>query len=176
MIAAASQQEAKDGLGIHYEVGSATNLKHFRDCEIDLVIAVFLFNYLTIAQTQECMAEITRLLRPEGRFLFSIPHPCFPYMREAAYPLYFQNEDGYFSKRDQLFPGRMWKKDGSWVDVQLIHKTLEDYFDALKSAGFRAMPTLKELHVTSEHVALDEAFFSPLIDLPLHLVIQVSRG
>jgi hypothetical protein len=59
--------------------------------------------------------------------------------------------------------------------VQLIHKTLEDYFDALKNAGFNTMPTLKELRVTPEHIALDESFFSPLVDLPLHLAIQVWR-
>ncbi|MDR9898760.1 class I SAM-dependent methyltransferase [Aetokthonos hydrillicola Thurmond2011] len=174
MIAAASEQELKDGLGIHYEVGNATNLKQFGDREIDLVISVFVFSYLTIAQTQESMAEVRRVLSPGGRFLLCIPHPCFPYIREPAYPLYFQTGDGYFSKRDQLFPGRMWKKDGSWVDVQLLHKTLEDYFDALKRAGFDTMPTLKELRVTSEHIALDQSFFGPLIDLPLHLVIQVA--
>ncbi|MBR8835843.1 MAG: class I SAM-dependent methyltransferase [Stigonema ocellatum SAG 48.90 = DSM 106950] len=176
MIAAASQQEVKNALGIHYEVGCATNLNHLGDCEFDLVIAVFLFNYLTIAQTRECMGEIIRVLRPGGRFVFSVPHPSFPYMREAAYPLYFQAENtGYFSKRDQQFPGRIWKRDGSWLDVQLIHKTLEDYFDALQSAGFNTMPTIKELRVTSEHMALDESFFGSLIDLPLHLALRVSN-
>ena len=176
MIAAAAQQEVKDSLGINYEVGCATNLKQFGNCEIDLVIAVFLFNYLTMEQTRECMAEVIRILRPGGRLIFSVPHPCFPYMREAGYPCYFQVEGtSYFSKRDRQFPGRVWKRDGSWLDVQLIHKTLEDYFDALKSVGFNTILTLRELRITREHIALDESFFSPLIDLPLHLAIQVSR-
>jgi ubiquinone/menaquinone biosynthesis C-methylase UbiE len=176
MITAARLQESEDSLGIKYEVGCATNLKQFGDGEIDLVVAVFLFNYLTIAQMQECMTEVARVLRPGGRFVFSIPHPSFPYMREPAYPFYFQVEDrGYFSKRDQLFPGRIWKRDGSWLNVQLIHKTLEDYFNSLKIAAFNTMPILQELRVTSEHIALDESFFSPLLDLPLHLAIQVSR-
>ncbi|MEH2297965.1 MAG: methyltransferase domain-containing protein [Nostoc sp.] len=175
MIAAANLQELEDPLGISYEVGCATNLKQFNDGEIDLVVAVFLFNYLTISQTQECMAEVARILRPGGRFVFSVPHPSFPYMREAAYPFYFQVEGtGYFSKRDQQFPGRIWKRDGSWLNVQLIHKTLEDYFNALKIAGFNTMPILQELRVTPEHIALDESFFSPLLDQPLHLAIQVS--
>ncbi len=51
MIEAARLQESKDTLGIKYEVGCATNLQQFNDGEIDLVVAVFLFNYLTIAQT-----------------------------------------------------------------------------------------------------------------------------
>jgi ubiquinone/menaquinone biosynthesis C-methylase UbiE len=176
MIEAARMQEVEDTLGIDYEVGCATNLSQFGDGEIDLVVAVFLFNYLTIAQTQQCMAEVARILRPGGRFVFSVPHPSFPYMREAAYPFYFEVEKtGYFSKRDQQFPGRIWKRDGSWLNVQLVHKTLEDYFDALKSADFNTMPTLRELRVTPEHIVLDESFFGPLFDMPLHLAIQVSR-
>ncbi len=51
MIAAANLQEVENALGISYEAGCATNLKQFDDGEIDLVVAVFLFNYLTIAQT-----------------------------------------------------------------------------------------------------------------------------
>jgi hypothetical protein len=97
-------------------------------------------------------------------------------MREAKYPFYFQIEGaGYFSSRDQQFPGRIWKRDSSWLDVQLVHKTLEDYFNALNNAGFNTMPNLRELRVTPEHVAMDHSFFSPLIDFPLHLAIQVSR-
>jgi 2-polyprenyl-3-methyl-5-hydroxy-6-metoxy-1,4-benzoquinol methylase len=177
MIEAARLQESKDALGIEYRVGCATNLKQFKNEEFDLVVAVFLFNYLTIAQTQECMTEVARILRPGGKFVFSVPHPSFPYMREAAYPFYFQVEgQGYFSKRDQLFPGRIWKRDGSWLNVQLVHKTLEDYFNSLKIASFNTMPILKELHVTPEHIALDEAFFHPLLDIPLHLAVQVLKS
>ncbi|RCJ16029.1 methyltransferase type 11 [Nostoc sp. ATCC 43529] len=176
MIEGATLQEVEDALGISYEVGCATNLKQFNDGEIDLVVAVFLFNYLTIAQTEECMTEVARVLRPGGRFVFSVPHPSFPYMREPGYPFYFEVEGkGYFSKRDRQFPGRIWKRDGSWLNVQLIHKTLEDYFNAFKIAGFNTMPILQELRVTPEHIALDESFFSPLLDQPLHLAIQVSR-
>ncbi|WP_414574917.1 methyltransferase domain-containing protein [Anabaena sp. CCY 9402-a] len=176
MIEAARLQEKQNPLGINYEIGCSTNLKQFGNGEIDLVVAVFLFNYLTIAQTQECMAEVARILRPGGRFIFSVPHPSFPYMREATYPFYFQVDgNGYFSKRDQQFPGRIWKRDGSWLNVQLIHKTFEDYFNSLNVAGFNTMPVIKELRVTPEHIALDESFFSPLLDLPLHLAIQVSK-
>lgn len=176
MIEAARSQESQEGLDIQYEVGCATDLSQFGDRQLDLVVAVFLFNYLTTEQTQQCMAEVSRILRPGGRFIFSVPHPAFPYMRQPEYPFYFQVDGaGYFSQRDRQFPGRIWKRDGSWLDVQLVHKTLEDYFNALKAAGFNTMPTLRELRVLPEHVALDPSFFTPLIDYPLHLAVQVSR-
>lgn len=176
MIEAAQHQEQKEGQGINFEVGCATDLQRFSEHSFDLVVAVFLFNYLTLAQTQQCMVEIFRVLSPHGRFVFSIPHPAFPYMRQAEYPFYFQvDSNNYFSGRDLQFPGRIWKRDGSWLNVQLVHKTIQDYFEALQNAGFSKMPTLQELRVKPEHVALDSTFFGPLVDFPLHLAIKVSR-
>jgi 2-polyprenyl-3-methyl-5-hydroxy-6-metoxy-1,4-benzoquinol methylase len=176
MIEAACAQETNESLGICYETGCATDLTQFADGEFDLVTAVFLFNYLNVTQMYQCMTEVRRILRPGGRFIFSVPHPAFPYMREADYPFFFKvNQNSYFSGRDTLFPGRIWKRDGSWLDVQLVHKTLQDYFEGLQSAGFSTMPVLKELHVTPEHLQIDPAFFEPIADLPLHLAFQVSR-
>jgi SAM-dependent methyltransferase len=176
MIAAAQQQNTIDQLGIRYEAGCATHLPQVADASVDLVLAVFLFNYLTTEQMRQCMNEVFRILKPGGRFIFSIPHPSFPFMREAKYPFYFQVEGaGYFSQRDQQFPGQIWKRDGSWLDVQLVHKPLEEFFDGLRLAGFNTMPLVRELRVTPEHVQIDEAFFKPLFDYPLHLAIQVSR-
>jgi SAM-dependent methyltransferase len=176
MISAAQSQDEIEQLGIRYESGCATHLPQVADASMDLVLAVFLFNYLTVEQMQQCMAEVFRVLKPGGKFIFSIPHPAFPFMRSAEYPFYFQVEEGgYFSQRDRQFPGKIWKRDGSWLGVQLVHKPLEEFFDGLRLAGFNTMPLVRELRVTPEHIQLDEAFFQPLFDYPLHLAIQVSR-
>jgi SAM-dependent methyltransferase len=176
MIQAAQQREAQDQLGIRYEAACATDFPQVAEASVDLVLAVFLFNYLTVEQMQQCMQEALRVLQPGGRFIFSVPHPSFPYMREPAYPFYFDVAGGgYFSQRNQQFPGKIWKRDGSSLDVQLVHKPLEEYFDGLRLAGFGGMPVVRELRVTPEHVQLDPEFFQPLFDYPLHLAIQVSR-
>lgn len=176
MIEAAQSQEEQDNLGITYQVGCATDLCQYTRDRFDLVVAVFLFNYLTVAQTQACMTEIFQALHPGGRFVFSIPHPTFPYMRQAEFPFYFKVEgDSYFSGRDRQCPGQIWKRDGSWLEVQLIHKTLQDFFEALQTAGFKTMPTLRELRVQPEHVELDPDFFGPLVDYPLHMAIEVCK-
>jgi hypothetical protein len=84
-------------------------------------------------------------------------------------------DGGYFSQRNQQFPGKIWKRDGSSLDVQLVHKPLEEYFEGLRLAGFATMPVVRELRVTPEHVQLDPEFFQPLFDYPLHLAIQICR-
>lgn len=176
MITAAQAQEEQESLGITYQVGCATDVRHYTQDQFDLVVAVFLFNYLTVDQTQACMTEIFQVLRPGGQFIFSIPHPAFPYMRQAEFPFYFEVDgNNYFSGRNQQFSGRIWKRDGTWLEVQLIHKTLEDFFTALQMAGFSTMPTLRELKVLPEHVELDPDFFGPLVDYPLHMAIEVHK-
>jgi SAM-dependent methyltransferase len=176
MIDLAHQQEAADPLGIDYYQGCATDLAIFADNSFDMTIAVFLFNYLTVEQTRQCMTEVARVVKPGGRFLFAVPHPAFPFMRRAEPPFYFSVDGlGYFSGRDRHCAGKIWKRDGTFLEVQLRHKTLEDYFDALAKAGFRAMPRVRELRVTPELMELDPAFFGPAVDTPLHMAIEVTR-
>jgi SAM-dependent methyltransferase len=176
MIGAAKHQDETEPLGINYHHGDATDLSRFADESRDLAIAMFLFNYLDVAGTRACMAEVYRTLKPGGRFVFAVPHPCFPFMRPPGPPFFFRvGGAGYFSARDARFSGRIWKIDGTHLDVQLSHKTLEDYFQALSAAGFRGMPMLRELRVTAAHVEYDPAFFGPLVDTPLHLCFVVQK-
>jgi SAM-dependent methyltransferase len=176
MVGLARQAEATEPLGIRYEVADAASAD-LGEGRFDLVLAVFLFNYLGVEQMQQAMVNVHRTLSPGGHFVFAVPHPAFPFMREAAPPFGFDvGQAGYFSARDTPFAGRIWKRDGSALDVRLVHKTLADYFEALRLAGFSAMPTVSELGVTSEMLELDEAFFSPLADVPLHLAVKVVRS
>jgi len=57
----------------------------------------------------------------------------------------------------------------------MIHKTVEDYFEALRSAGFTDLPIIRELGVTSEMRAIDPPFFAPLMDIPLHMAFCLIR-
>jgi SAM-dependent methyltransferase len=177
MIELARQAERAEPLGIRYDTADAVAVD-LGEASVDLVVAVFLFNYLDVGQMQQTMAQVHRMLRPGGSFVFAVPHPAFAFMRrELAPPFHFDIGDaGYFSARNRLFGGRIWKREGSALDVQLVHKTLQDYFDGLRLAGFSTMPTVAELTVTRDMVELDEAFFGPLFDLPLHLAVKVVRA
>lgn len=176
MIAAAIGEEQRAPLGIHYRQGDATDLGDLESESYDLAVAVFLFNYLTRDAMRICMREVRRLLRPGGRFVFSVPHPAFPFMRPAAPPFYFDLAgESYYAACDRRFPGKIWKRDGAALDVQVVHKTLEDYFHALKRSGFETLPELRELGVTPEMVQIDPDFFGPLLGYPLHVAVSIVR-
>lgn len=165
-----------------FEVADATRLQleavhdsRLSTALFDRVMAVFLFNYLTRAE----MTAVLRVARDHlvvgGRLVFTVPHPCFPYMRQPAAPFYFETEGrDYFAGTDRTYEGRIWRRDGAAVPVRCVHKTWADYFTALAEAGFERMPKVVELHVTDEHLALDPDFFEPLRGYPLHVLFRIE--
>ena len=162
--------------GLDYAVGDAWDLARCSDDQFDLVLCVFLFNYLERAQMTATMQEVARVLRPGGRFIFAVPHPSLAFQRPEERPFYFsRGEHGYFDGRDVLFEGEIWRRDGVAVPVRCVHKTLDDYFVALREAGFDSLPELKELHATQDHLDLDPDFFEPLRETPLHLAFKMTR-
>ena len=111
-----------------------------------------------------------------GRFIFSVPHPFFAFLHEEQPPFYFRrNGADYFSGRNQLFEGRIWRRDGTNIPVRCVHKTFDDYFNSLAAAGFTSLPVIRELYAQPQHLKMDPDFFEPLKNKPLHLAFRIMR-
>lgn len=177
MIHAAQSREDAEPKGIRYTVLDAVHLEHVAGA-FDLITAIFSLNYLALGQMSAVMQKIADLLRDQGRFVFVVPHPFFPYIASKRdSPLYFnRGEAGYFSGRGRTFGGQMAKRQGGSVSVQCVHRTVEDYIQCLSQAGLTGRLEVRELGVTGELMRLDPAFFGPLRDLPLHLAFSSSKG
>jgi 2-polyprenyl-3-methyl-5-hydroxy-6-metoxy-1,4-benzoquinol methylase len=160
---------------LSYEVLDVSVADLGSEQKYDTVLAMFLFNYLDVESTHAVIKKVFDLLKPGGHFVFSVPHPFLAFLKKDKFPFYFETQGGYFSGRNILFPGEIWRRDRISVGVQCVHKTFEDYFSGLKSAGFTTMPELYELRINEDHVKLDPEFFSPLIDLPLHLAFKIKK-
>ena len=159
---------------IHFEVGDAAAPRTFARY-YDRIMAVFLFNYLTRVQTLAVLKAARNRLAPGGIFVFTVPHPCFPYMRAPAAPFFFRTEGrSYFDGVDATYEGRIWRRDGTEVPVRCVHKTFVDYFSLLAEAGWNTLPKLLELSVRPEHVTQDPAFFDPLVGQPLHVLFRLE--
>ena len=176
MISGAIEAEESEPLGIHYRVSDAAKLSGIHDEAFDLVVAVFLFNYVDQETMATIMKGVFRVLCRGGRFVFSVPHPLFAFLHEEQPPFHFRrNGVGYFSGRNELFEGRIWRRDGADLPVRCIHKTIDDYFNALAEAGFASLPGVRELYVQPKHLEMDPQFFEPLKEKPLHLAFQITR-
>lgn len=161
--------------GATYETLDMRSVSFDENKRYDLVLGMFLFNYLNVEDTHKVMKKIYDVLEPGGHFVFSVPHPFLAFLKKDKYPFYFETKGGYFSGRNTLFPGEIWRRDGIAVGVQCVHKTFEDYFAGLKNAGFTDFPGVHELRINDSHVELDPGFFTPLIDLPLHVAFKVKK-
>ena len=176
MIAAACYEEKETPLGIQYARGTADDLSEVPDGSFDSCLAMFLYNYMSTERMKQSMAEVRRVLKPGGRFVFSVPHPAFSFIWNGGAPFHFDTMSaGYFSGRDTRFNGVIHRRDGVALDVHMVHKTVQDYFEGLKAVGFNSMPSVRELRVEHSHLALDPVFFGPVADLPLHMAFGVER-
>jgi len=175
MIEAAQAQDAQDKYGIEYQACDVVEFQPER--QFDLCVAVFLFNYLRTEDMQRVFSMVHDALTPQGEFIFSVPHPLFPFVRSTKEaPFYFDSAGkNYFADVNQKLEGEIWKRSGEPLHVQCVHKKFSDYFTGLKLAGFDCMPEVKELTVTPELAATDQAFFSPLINEPLHVLFKVKK-
>ena len=176
MIQLANKSEADDPLGIRYLVGDARDLSILETASYDLVLAVFLFNYLDLSDTTKVLSQIHDRLHQGGALIMSVPHPLMPYLAMPEDRFCFKPAGGYFSGRNHVFEGTIARRDGIEVAVRCVHKTLQDLLGALSTAGFQSMPEIAELGVTEDHLRLDPKFFTPLADKPLHLAIKVHKS
>ena len=58
---------------ITYKVGDSRDLSDYEDASFDIVLTMFLFNYLNIEDTSKVMKEIFRMLKPGGKFAVIYP-------------------------------------------------------------------------------------------------------
>lgn len=175
MIQLAQAHSHHPDCSLHFITGDAVSFGDAPRDAYDKAIAVFLFNYLTRAQMTAVMKRARSLLVQGGRFVFTVPHPCLPFMRPHEEPFYFNAEEAnYFDGVDRTFEGEIWNRGQGPVPVRCVHKTFGDYFVALREAGFTTLPQITELTVTDEHIKLDPSFFGPLRGSPLHVLFQVD--
>ncbi len=133
MIELGRESESADTRTIEFHEMNMCDLGAFGDESFDVVVA-----YLTIIDVEDyesAIAQISRVLRPGGQFLFSIVHPCFyppgaewQPRKPGTYPIF--DRDKLYLKVDNYFPARelrfkMWPT--APAETVNFHRPLSDY-------------------------------------------------
>jgi len=125
MIELAKLEEAKEKLGVLYEVSDVADLK-FPQEHFDIV-ACFM-SLQDVENYEKAISEVGRVLKYEGRFVFSIPHPCFTMVVENGNRMCVSTR--YFRKAKHQI---RWKMERLLKPFQTtsFHRTLTDYSKTL---------------------------------------------
>jgi SAM-dependent methyltransferase len=123
LVELARIEEEKEKLGIDYQIGDASDLSSFPSNYFDLVACFMALQ--DIENYEKAVSEVARVLKNKGRFVFSIPHPCFEMVsdkgnRISTHARYFgAGEDSVQWKMDRLLKP---------FKTTAFHRTLTDYF------------------------------------------------
>jgi len=167
MVKLARRREKRDRLGIRYCVSDAADLKELGSERFDVVTCFMAL--MDIELYEDAISQVARVLKKNGRFVFSITHPCFEYGDTVGgQPIAeWKNEEGKENategKAGHLEVRRYFgitKCEVSWDMKRLVkpfqttsfHRTLTDYFQALHKSRF-VVTRLVEPKPTSKGVS-----------------------
>jgi len=126
LIKFARQKEANEKLNIYYEVMDATNLETIPDGHFDPVTCFMALQ--DIENYELAISEVARILKNKGRFVFSIPHPCFEKisLRGKRVPA----ASNYFETVEYHIDWDMERLEKPFMTTS-FHRTLSEYFQSL---------------------------------------------
>jgi ubiquinone/menaquinone biosynthesis C-methylase UbiE len=131
MIGLARMEERKEPLGIRYHQMGASYLSGLPNACYDLVTCFMALH--DIEKYENAVAEVARVLKCGGRFVFSIMHPCFEDM--VVNGVRINAAEGYFSKVQHAIEWNMKRLTKRFKTVS-FHRSLTDYSLVLAKNGF----------------------------------------
>jgi ubiquinone/menaquinone biosynthesis C-methylase UbiE len=164
MIESAISQEEKDPLGIDYYVLDSKKLSRFSSISFDLVTCFMAL--MDIKDYDKTISEIARVIKNDGRFIFSITHPCFEYNLKTQE---LERTSKYFEARTEKISWNMERLLKSF-ETTSFHRTLTDYSITLYKHGFlirrlmepkptkngiKKFPPLKQILLTPHSIIIE---------------------
>ena len=163
LLARARAREGEAALGVRYVLADVCAADALAGSRFD--VAVALYALTDIDDLAGVLATVSRVLEPDGRFVFSILHPCFPGWDDDA-PSSWPADGGYHAEGWWLaantgFRGR----------VGSNHRTLSTYVNQLVAHGLRVDAMLEPWPG-----ARWEARKPGAVPVAVHLVVRALAG
>ncbi|MCK4973211.1 MAG: class I SAM-dependent methyltransferase, partial [Candidatus Heimdallarchaeota archaeon] len=132
------KREEEEQLGCKYSQASLTDLTMFENDFFDLIISNIVL--VDVQDYQRAFLEINRVLKKDGRFIWSNSHPTFGRLGAMDFRLPFdpsRNEEKLYKIIDRYFDsGATLVSWGKFQPLWQFDRTLSEYSHALKEAGF----------------------------------------
>ncbi|HYT18463.1 MAG TPA: class I SAM-dependent methyltransferase [Thermoplasmata archaeon] len=177
ILARARAREEHEPLGIVYHVADAADLHMMEDAGFDVVACNMAF--MDMEDVEKPIRESARILRPGGRLVASLSHPCFDqgptstWLMERLFRT--TNVSRRISRYREPFVNQIpWEvAPGQIVTTPGYHRPLSWYARALREAGF-LIRSLEEPAPTPEFLT-KSGEGSYIAEIPMQLVIEAVR-
>ncbi len=126
LIELARIEEAREKLGIDYCIADAADLSMFPNNYFDLTTCFMALQ--DIKNYKKAMSEVARILKVKGRFVFSIPHPCFEMVVDKGNRI--TTNTRYFGATVDHIHWNM-ERLLKPFETTSFHRTLTEYFSVL---------------------------------------------
>ncbi len=177
LLERARARERTEPLGVVYVETDAADLRPLGDAEFDLAIANM--SLLDIEDAATSLRELGRVIRPGGRLVASISHPCFDIDTRSHYelddssspPTVYRAVTGYRTPHSDRYPWVL--PDGRTVWTVGYHRPLSWYVKALREAAFVLLDVEEPSPAagfSSQRIPADW-----VAQIPLHLVLEARR-
>ncbi len=182
MLAEKSAKNKK--LSINYRILPAHKAPHMPDMSADIVVVILAFE--NIENINQVLAEISRVLRPDGRVVIVLMHPAFRIPQESAWGFDTEKNvqhriiEKYLSEatyKIDMHPGKAGKKHISTGDITLsFHRSLQWYMKAFNKANFKISRleewiSHKESNIGPRKAAEDRA----RKEIPMFMCIELKK-
>jgi ubiquinone/menaquinone biosynthesis C-methylase UbiE len=177
LLTRARAWEEKEPLGVVYHETDAANLSILENASFDLAVANM--SLIDIENASGALRETGRVVKPRGRLVFSISHPCFDIDTRSDYVVevsegretVFRKVAGYQSPHSDTYH---WvSPDHAPIRTVGYHRPLAWYAKELRASGFvivdleepAPLPGFTSKRYQSEWVE----------QIPLHLIVETRR-
>jgi len=188
MIELAKRMESNEKLAITYYVSDAADMEEFASNHFDLVTCFM--SLQDIESYENAISEVARVLKPNGKFIFSIPHPCFEWIvndeEEISCWKYAKGTEN--TSEEKALHMKIKKYFGTfeyevpWTMKRLIkpfkttsfHRTLTDYFQALHESGMLVSRLVEPRPISG--AALKYPSLKKVLKIPHSIIIEAIKG
>ena len=185
MIRIATERERDDHLGIQYFVQDISSMHEISSGVYDVVVSSMAL--MNVEPLEQAFVEFARVLRQDGRLVFSIPHPCFLRLGNCrgVFEKDAQGEEwlAYYCMTDYRSEGRYPVELVSpevgpeAVQVPTFHRTLSTYVSLLVDAGFlvHALVEPRPSSVSEAKTDLGPGWWDAVSRIAYYLVVGARR-
>ncbi|GIW07569.1 MAG: class I SAM-dependent methyltransferase [Dehalococcoidia bacterium] len=178
-VALARAREEREPLGIVYHQADAAHLTMLADGTIDVAIANM--TLMDIADAAGAIGEVGRVLRPGGRFVAVLAHPCFETGPSSVWEIEFSGYQQTVARKTRRYrevhvDEIPWPTDqpGVVLFTKSYHRPLSWYVGAYRAAGL-AIVALEEPSPLDEMIGRSPQAEWIRDVAPLHCAIEAIK-